>query len=203
MRFRSCLWSLLAAAHLLVVVCGACDCLPDAPDRRCSTPCPPGIPAASSAPAHRSGSWAPLAHVPRSYARLSGADSQFGFYAPAVGSRYRARFILHDDCEATWCDSFEETNCPEARLRLGGIVESGFANGAPEQMPELRQRLVKSWAAAMFSRHPSAVALTAVVEVYDLPTMAEYRGGLRPHWAVVYQAQVQRDSPAVPERTAS
>jgi hypothetical protein len=127
---------------------------------------------------------------------MSGADNQFSYYAPDVGDNFRTRFTLWDSQGGEWEASFENTDSPEARLKLAGIAFSAFANGAAEEFPEKRVRLIKSWAATMFSRFPSAVALTVVVEAYDIPTMAEYRGGQRPAWKVVYQAQVQRDAPS-------
>jgi hypothetical protein len=76
-------------------------------------------------------------------------------------------------------------------------VDVAFANGEAEKSPESRMRLVKSWAAVMFTRHPNASSLTVVVEVYDVPTMAEYRAGSRPAWRIIYRAQLQRGaSPA-------
>ena len=169
MSFRTCFWTLLALGHLGVVLCGACDFLPD---------CSQG----------------PAAQLVQWYGTMSGARSQYGFYAPEVGARYRPRFILQDDHEFTWCDSFAETASPEAQLRLEGTVEAAFANGAPEESPASRQRLIKSWAAVMFNRHPSASSLTVVIEVYDIPFMAEFRAGSRPSWRAVYEAQLRRDS---------
>jgi hypothetical protein len=171
MRKHCCLCGLLAAAHVVLVTCGAADILPD-------------------------GRREPLARPLLWYARMAGADNQFSYYAPEVGDNYRTRFTLRDSNWGEWEAGFENSDSPEARLRLTGIAFGAFANGAATQFPERRVRLVKSWAAAMFSRYPSAVALTAVVEVYELPTMAEYRGGQRPAWKVVYQAQVQRDAPS-------
>jgi hypothetical protein len=176
MRFRNCLWTLLAAAHLVVVVCGANGCLPG-----------------------RTG--APLAYLLRWYAQLSGADSQYGFFAPEVGSEQRARFLLQDDEGCAWSETIDQAHSPEARLRLINIVESPFMSGTAAELPEWRQELVKSWAATMFSRHPRAVSLTIVVEAYDVPTMAEFRAGQAPSWKVVYEARVQRGSRAANERT--
>jgi hypothetical protein len=176
MRFRRCLCLLLGATHLATVVCGAADCLPE---QNRSVP----------------------VQVLQAYAKLSGADSQYGFYAPEVGASCRAKFILQDDQGSTWSDSLEATTYAEARLRLGGSVECAFANDTAQQLPKVRQRLVKSWAATMFTRHPRAASVTVVVEVRDIPTMAEYRGGLRPNWIVVYKCQVLRGPPVASERT--
>jgi hypothetical protein len=132
---------------------------------------------------------------------MSGANAGYGFYAPEVGSSYRTNFLLQDAQGTTWLDSFEQVDSPEARLRFVGIVESAFGSGAAETAPDRRGRLVKSWAATMFARHPSARSLAVVVEAYDVPTMAEYRAGQRPCWNIVYSARVERDSHAGQERT--
>jgi len=165
------LWLLLAAGHLATVGAGACHLLPD---------------------------WSsgPPAQVVRWYATMSGAGTGYGFFAPVVGAEHRARFRLQDDQGRTWWDVFDETSSPEARLRLTGIVDLPFMSGRAGEFPEWRQRLVKSWAAAMFNRHPRAVSLEVSVEFYDIPTIAEYRAGSRPSWEVAYRARVQRDSPA-------
>lgn len=172
MRSRHCVCVLLAAAHLVVVICGAGDWLPD-----------------------RSGG--PPAWLVEWYATMSGAGSGYGFFAPAVGARYRARFVLRDVRGSTWTDTFDQSNSPEARLRLAGSADRAFASGEAEQSAARRERLVKSWAAVMFSRHPGAASLTVIVEAYDVPTMAQYRSGQRPSWQVEYEAHVQRDSSAV------
>jgi hypothetical protein len=169
MNSRCCFCVLLAAAHLVVVACGAADLLPDRGRQSLVRPL----------------LW---------YARMTGADNQFSFYAPEVGDSFRTRFTLWDSQGGEWEASFEDTASPEARLRLSGIAFSAFANGAAVEHPEKRVRVVKSWAATMFSRYPRAIELTVVVEAYDIPTMAEYRGGQRPTWKIVYQAQVQRDA---------
>ncbi|MEX0611428.1 MAG: hypothetical protein WD738_23175 [Pirellulales bacterium] len=157
----------LAAGHLVVVVCGACCCLPDR-------------------------SLGPAAQILRWYATMSGAGSNYGFFAPQVGAPHRVRFSLQDGQGSTSWDVFDEANNAEARLRLTGIVDYAFMAGTAAESPDWRKHLVRSWAAAMFTRHPTAVSLTAVVEAYDVPIMADYRAGSRPSWEVVYRAQVQR-----------
>lgn len=176
MSLKRCCW-ILAAGHLLVVLCGACYCLPD----------------------RSSGAGA---QALRWYASMSGADASFGFFAPDVGSSHRAKFLLRDGEGRTWWDGFDRTTSHEAWLRLSGIVEVAFMNTKAETEPAWRQRLVRSWAACMFTRHPTAVSLTVTVEGYQVPTMADYRAGARPGWWVVYEAQVQRHA-AVRERIES
>ncbi len=175
MAFRRCLWVLLAAGHLVTVVCGACYLLPGS----------------------NSG---PAGQIVRWYATMSGAGSSYGFFAPQVGAKHRARFLLQDDKGSTWWEVFDQASSLEARLRLTGIVESAFMSGDADKFPEWRKRLVESWAATMFSRHPSAESLNVLVQFYDIPTIAEYRAGSRPSWETVYRAQVQRRSLTTQER---
>ena len=175
MPFRRYFWILFSAGHLVAVVCGACYWLPDS-------------------------NRGPAAQTVRWYATMSGADNSFAFFAPSVGALHRTRFLLQDDKGSTWWDAFDQTNSAEARLRLTGIVDAAFMSGDAEEFPEWRKQLIKSWAATMFTRHPSAVSLTVGVEAYDVPTMADYRAGSRPNWQKVYQAQLQRRAPAAGER---
>ena len=163
------MWMLLGAAHLAFVICGAAGWWPER----------------STSAVGKAMEW---------YGRMSGADSQFGFFAPAVVAQFRSRCILQDERGDTWSDSLEQAKSPEVRLQLEGIIERAFANGAAEESAQRRERLAKSWAAAMFNRHPRAVSLTIIVEAYDVPTMAEYRAGRRPKWEIIYEASVKRES---------
>jgi hypothetical protein len=156
---------LMAVAHLSAVVCGASHFAP------------------SATPAGRAYRW---------YAEISGAGNSYAFFAPRVGARHRARFILQDQHGATWADALDETGNPEARLRLTGLVEDPFMSGRVTERPEMRERLISSWAATMFTRHPAAASVTIEVEAYDIPGIAEYRAGAPPRWVKVYQARVQR-----------
>lgn len=169
MLIRRCIWALLSVGHLAVVICGAAYLLPSA----------------EAGPAAQGLRW---------YTAMSGAGSSYGFFAPSVGSPHRARFLLKDDSGRMWWDAFDEAGSSEARLRLTGIVDGAFMSGAAEDSPEWRQRLVSSWAATMFSRHPDAVSLSVVVEAWYVPDMANYRAGSHPTWLEVYQADIARCS---------
>lgn len=162
------LWIVLGAAHLVVVIVGASHLLPG---RRTTG----------------------IGKAVECYGRMTGSGSQFSFYAPAVVARFRTRFILQDARGDTWTDSLEQTKNQEAGLRLEGMIERAFANGAAEESALRRERLVKSWGAAMFNRHSRAASLTIVVEVYDVPTMSDYRVGRRPSWETLYEARVERE----------
>jgi hypothetical protein len=175
MPVSRCIWLVLGAGHLITVVCGACYRLPDRNN-------------------------GPAAQIVRWYAAISGAESSYGFFAPVVGAAHRARFLLKDDKRSTLWDGFDQASSLETRLRFTGIVENAFMSGDADEFPDWRKRLVKSWAAMMFTRHPRAESLTAVVEYYDVPTIAEYRTGSRPSWKAAYRGQVQRYSAPVQTR---
>ncbi len=166
---RRYVWIAWGATHLVVAIYGACYALSDRDE----------------GPAAQAIGW---------YATMSGADSSFGFFAPVVGAPTRARFLLQDAEGSTWWDGFDHTSSPEARLRLIGIVDYAFMSGDAQDAPEWRRHLVKSWAATMFTRNPSAVSQTVVVEAYIVPSMADYRAGSRPSWHEVYRAEIQRES---------
>ena len=167
MVVRGDVWLALAVGHLGVVILGASCLTPDV----------------------ESGGFGSIL---RWYAAMSGADSSYGFFAPAVGSPHRSRFVLRDNDNSTWTDTFDRARNSEARLRLTGIVDDAFMSGATNESPEWRKRLISSWAATMFNRHPSAVSVTVIVDVWCVPDMASYRAGKRPHWEVVYRAEIQR-----------
>ena len=122
----------------------------------------------------------------RWYGAMTGADSGYGFFAPAVGSPSRATFTMTDASGRTWTDVLDGGANGEARLRVGSILSSAA-------FPELRDDLVASWAGKMFGRHPDAREVVVRIEVHDMPSMEEYRRGDRPHWRPAYQATFLRN----------
>jgi len=176
MPTRRLVWLLLSAAHLVAVICGAAYLMPD----------------------RESGLTAQLF---RWYASMSGAGSSYGFFAPAVGTKHHARFFLTDAHGATWEDTLLHRASTETHLRVNGIVEQPFMSGQTLEFPEWRKRLVASWAATMFSRHPSALSLRVEVEFYDIPPIVHYRIGKRPKWEQLYEAEFRRETPAAEAKT--
>ena len=80
-----------------------------------------------------------------------------------------------DDAGHTWTDTLEEGSNREVQLRIDSIVTTFYH---AEFRPDLRRSFTASWAATMFGRHPDAKRVIARVDVYDLPTMDQYRRGL-------------------------
>jgi hypothetical protein len=129
-----------------------------------------------------------LGQVAAFYSRLASADGGFNFYAPSVSAPFRAQFEV------------EEANGRHFTAHLSDGM--GFARTHSETMvawfwvaatnPKLKRSIVASWASDMFSRFPSASKIGVTIEMYDLPTMANYRAGARPSWKPVYEANFNR-----------
>jgi hypothetical protein len=123
----------------------------------------------------------------RLYGELSGADNRYGFFAPAVGYQLRTVFVLEDKDGGTWSDIHERGPNAECNLRLGGLTDAAWAQGNVDRTQ------LHSWAAAALGRHPRAVAVEVKIEAYQMPSMAQYRLGVRPHWETIYTANYTRE----------
>jgi hypothetical protein len=164
MTRRHLLATLAAACHLGLVVCGASKLVFW------------GQPSQGSPPR------AAL----RLYGALSGAENGYAFFAPGIGPQVRVTFTLTDAAGRTWTDTLDRGMTREGALRVG----SGVALASE---PAYRDDLFRSWAGAMFGRHPDARKVTVRLQEYDPPTMAEYRAGVRPRWETIDEATADRD----------
>lgn len=135
--------------------------------------------------------WGPLGRDLDTYGLLSGAGSSYPFFAPVVGTSIRAEFDLFDASGAgVGTDRLMNGATRETNLRLSNIVEMIDEDLMND---ENRHLLGASWAGKIFARHPTASKLTLRVETFDLPTMQEYRGGLRYDWETIYKATYARN----------
>jgi hypothetical protein len=123
----------------------------------------------------------------RALAHYTGADGSYGFFAPSVASQVRAVFTLSDDEGNSWQDTLEGNRTRETELRFGSLLGQAM-------QPETQEAVVQSWAAQMLGRHPTATELLVRVEVYDMPTMEQYRAGERPEWNMLYEVTFTRES---------
>jgi hypothetical protein len=164
MNRKPLIWSLIAACHLGLVVCGAA---------RVNLADVPGV--------------GPALQL---YGSLSGAENGYGFFAPGVCSQVRPRFTLTDG-RRVWTDRLEAGMSHEAELRVGsGLSLSSY--------PELWDYLGASWSATLLGRNPGADQVLVTIEAHDVPSMAEYRNGVRPSWITLYQG-VFTTQPTAPE----
>lgn len=139
----------------------------------------------------------PVSDAARAYAKLSGADNGYGFFAPNVGAQFRTVFIMQDAAGREWQQDLNIGSSSEANLRFTGI-----SSQLVDLPPVPRHRLLQSFAAMMFGRNPDAKTVTVRLEIYgfdrsrdvaDFPTMAEYREGVRPEWLPMLDATFTRD----------
>jgi hypothetical protein len=119
------------------------------------------------------------------YGALSGASSAYSFFAPTVGPLLWATFEVRDRAGTLTTEALETGVSREADLRVKNIVGMFW----DEQDPAVRRSLVASWAAKVFAKHPEADSVVVRLEIYDLPSMAEYRAGKQPQWNVEYKAK--------------
>ena len=122
----------------------------------------------------------------QTYGGLTGADAGYGFFAPSVSAQLRATFVLQDQKGRTWTDTLTSDDNREVQLRIGSMLAHAAEPG------RLQEAITVSWAAQLLGRHPTARAVLVRVEAYDLPTMAEYRAGKQPEWALMYEVTFTR-----------
>lgn len=189
MKKRHQLLIAFGVGHILLVACGAAGLLQGPIDN-------------------------PVEDATRAYAKLSGADNGYGFFAPEVGAQFRTVFIMKDDAGRPWKQDLKLGRSSEANLRFTGISSQII-----DMPPGPRHRLLQSFAAMMFGRNPEARTVTVRLEIWgfdrtteiaDYPTMAEYRSGVRPQWLPVLDATFSRadvepsaKTNAKPKKTAS
>ena len=139
----------------------------------------------------------PAGFLVDSYAVLTGAGANYGFFAPGIGSELGARFEVEQPDGAILVDSLESRGTREIALRAGNIVR---AFGDEVEHKEVRRALAASWAGKILARHPGASAVTVRIENYDLPNMRDYARGARPHWSPFYTARFELAAdPTTPE----
>jgi hypothetical protein len=164
MRFQKYTWLTLGTVHLVLVAIGAGHL--------------------SFWNLGEAGSWL------QSYGEFTGSSRTYTFFAPGVADSVRARFDLYgEDGELVATDSLQPGTTREANLRVINIIEY-LQNDLDDN--NYRHLLALSWTGKMFARHPSAVSAVLRVETFDVPSMKEFREGLRYDWEPIYQAKFAR-----------
>jgi hypothetical protein len=114
------------------------------------------------------------------YGALSGAESQYAYFAPGVDEQLRLVFELTEGSGRVRTDVLASATNAEVDLRVANLVSLLWW---PDE--GLHRALETSWATAMFERHPSAKRVAMEIQVYDLPSMEGMRLGRRPVWRVL------------------
>lgn len=124
------------------------------------------------------------------YLGVSGSNTRYGFFAPSVGTSLRASFDVQTQNGRTFREWLGNTDGQEASIRIGNLAAL-FGRFVDDK--KMQRSLTASWAAQVFARHPEAKKVAVHVEIYDLPSMAEYREGLRPNWKTMYRGEYLHD----------
>jgi hypothetical protein len=119
------------------------------------------------------------------YGLYTGAQTHFNFFAPAVATQARARFVLHGRDGLTRTAELP-TPSAEANQRIAMMFT--FYG-----VPETRPFLARAWGIYMLTLHPDAVAVEVIVEALDIPPLREVRAGRPARWIEVDRAVLRRD----------
>ena len=125
----------------------------------------------------------------RFYDALSGAGDSYSFFAPAVGPQLRARFAIRTRQGERFEETLETGKSREVGFRLGNLAGTVYVVG---QRTDLRRAFLGALAASRFGAHPEANLVEVHIEEWVMPTMAEYRVGLRPRWSSLHDATFVR-----------
>ena len=153
------IWIALATVHLILVALGASHSFPSGPNLILST----------------------IGY----YGRFSGADSGYGFFAPAVGTSLSATFEITDATGKTRIEPVDRGSSREATLRINNIIGQIWRTDDKK----VHRSLAASWAGKAFARYPDAEKVAVRLETYYLPSTEEYKAGKRPAWMPYYEAK--------------
>jgi len=121
------------------------------------------------------------------YRTLSGADSDYGFFAPEVRDQIQTHFEIID----------REGRRKPAFLSVGSNHEAevdieNITDNFESLEPDMRSRLAASLAAQIFADRPEAVRVVVRVERFETVSMEEFRSGIRPQRTPFYEATLTR-----------
>lgn len=124
------------------------------------------------------------------YSAYSGANTAYSFFAPEIGSELRAFCIaIGPDGHEIAKTLITTSSSHEALIRVNNIVENFWIEDDNE---DVRRSLAASLAGRSFSDYPQAEKITVLIEVFDLPSMADYRKGAPFRWMPYYSATFNR-----------
>ncbi|UQA55111.1 hypothetical protein [Polyangium aurulentum] len=118
------------------------------------------------------------------YAALSGADSNYGYFAPFVGTQLRLTFEVTDRVGRMTEEPFRPGDNREVALRIANLVAMFWS-----QDDGFRRALSASLAGKVLATRPEAESVAVRLDVFEMPTMEAYRQGDRPWWALYYRAR--------------
>lgn len=137
--------------------------------------------------------WFPGEHIFTLYQKATGANSGYGFFAPAIGVKTRAVFDVVDEHGVTAKEiPLVPATDREAQIRLGAIFDE--LSEKVDENEELRKPIAASLAATIFGKYKNATQVVLHVQEYWPKTMEQYRQGERPSWQDYYAARFARST---------
>jgi hypothetical protein len=123
------------------------------------------------------------------YREYTGANNGYGFYAPAVASEWSTTFEVCGGKPPRCFEAREEPANREVGLLLSTIDGMYMED-------DLRDLVAASWAGVEFGRYPHAAIVVVKPRVFLIPSMEQFRRGLKPRWRTAYAyAFTRRDVP--------
>lgn len=119
---------------------------------------------------------------------VTATNNDFGFFAPSVASQVQVHLLFHDAQGHT--ESYDLwSNSREINFRLNSVITTAM------RRPALRDICARSWAASLLGNRPAAQRITLIAYAHLMPTMAQYRAGVRPAWQPFYEGTFERVTP--------
>lgn len=128
-----------------------------------------------------------LPGIAAQYSDVSGADTQYGFFAPAVASQCRAVFTLRDAAGHERTADLAEDPDAQFGWHVGSAIDA-----LPRTSEKVKRSLTGSWAAVLFGRYPDAAEVVVDAQIELVPSMAQWREGARPEWKSLYRTTFVR-----------
>jgi hypothetical protein len=107
----------------------------------------------------------------------------------------RARFALSTPQGERSEETLEAGKSREVSFRLGNLAATVYVLA---KSTDLRRAFLGALAANRLGAHPEANLVQVNIEEWEMPTMAEYRVGVRPRWRSLQDATFDRTSRSRP-----
>jgi hypothetical protein len=128
----------------------------------------------------------PYTYIATYYQKITYCNRRFPFFAPSIGTQLISEVICTDKNNRVFLFKFP---LPNRELELRYNNSHKFFLKEP-----LRSRIVKSWARYIKARNEDVRKAEIRVYNIDMPTMEEYRKGLRKTTNLYYKKTIYFDS---------
>jgi len=123
------------------------------------------------------------------YQYLTGTGNCFGFFAPGVISQIKVGYEIRHHGKVVEQGIVGSENA-EVSLRMHNLTQQFWTASLN---PKVRRSMAASFAGKLFSQHPSADSVSISLKSFVLPSMAQYREGMRPSWEKNYSSEFTRE----------